>query len=260
MNKKHAYLFLPLLIFVFSSSTRSTVWADMLTPTPTETTEKVDLPPVFLAETQGDVYVIHDGDKEKAEPPQTLESNDRILTGKDGKAFMEFQSGGTIEIDPGSDMKINQMDISSQTFKARFLLAFGKMKNIIHKLSESQSTFEIEAGGVVSGIRGTTFQVEYDKDKKQEATKTYEGTVYTKVKGKEQLVEKGFAMSVVGGGSPVMAALTGSDIGDFLIFIDSSTDLEKRKEIILKQLEKKLLEKALQKKQNKGPTGFQFGF
>jgi len=227
-----------------------------VTPTPGP---KVDLPPLFLANAQGEVYVVHDGNKQKADPPQEVAANDHILTGKDGQAYLEFQDGGTIGIGPVSDMKINELNIKGDNFKARFVMTFGKFKAAMHKLTAAHSLFEIEAGGVISGIRGTVFEVDYDKDKKQEATKTYEGTVYTKAQGKEQMVEKGFAMSVTDGGSPVMAALGGNDISDFLAFVDASTDLEKKKEILLKQLEKRLLERVMKQKSN-SPSDIMFHF
>jgi hypothetical protein len=232
------------------------------TPTATPEPQKVDLPPLFLAETKGEVFLIHNGDKKKADPPQKVEKDDHILTGKDGKAYLEFQSGGTLEVGTESDMKINELDIKPDTFKARFLMAFGKIKTIIHKLTVAHSTFEIEAGGVVSGVRGTTFEVDYDKDRKLEATKTYDGTVYTQVNGKEQLVEKGFSMVVSAGGAPVLGQLSAEDVGDFVEFINIDGSLEKKKEILMKQLEKRLLEELTNGvigKSSDGKTKMNFG-
>jgi len=226
------------------------LWADdsddssqtEVTPTPTP---KVNLPPLFLAEIKGEVYLVHEGDKKKADPPQKVEANDRIVTGKDGKAYLEFQDGGTIEVGPNSDMKINELKVSTDTFRARFLMAFGKMKTVLRrKLGKSSSVFEVEAGGVVAGVRGTTFEGGYDQTKKEESTKTYDGTVYTRVNGKEQLVEKGFSMVVGAGGVPVLGALTGSDIADFVDFINAADKLEAIRQILLKKLEQRLLDEV----------------
>ncbi len=217
------------------------------TPTPKPEAKKVDLPPLFLAEVKGEVYLIHDGDKKKADPPQKVEANDRIVTGKDSKAYLEFQAGGTIEVGPDSDMKISQLEVNPNSFKARFMMAFGKMKTVIHKLTTSSSVFEVEAGGVVSGVRGTTFEVGYDQDKREAATKTYDGTVYTRVNGKEQLVQKGFSMVVGRGGAPVLGPLSGSDVADFVSFLDASDKLEAAKQILLKKLEQRLLDEVAKK-------------
>src|SRR6185369_16735648 len=209
--------------------------------------KKADLPPLYLAEVKGEVFVVHKGDKKKADPPQKVEADDRIVTGKDGKAYLQFQEGGTMEVGPQSDVKISKLDITPKTFKARFLIAVGKMKTVLKKLKKTSSSFEIEAGGVVSGVRGTTFEVDYDKAKNEVATKTYEGSVFTKVGGKEKIVEKGFAQVVGKGGVPVLSALTGSDVSDFVEFLDASNDLEKQKEIIIKHLQKKLIDDITKK-------------
>ena len=242
-------LVLSLLAGALFLSAAQTVWADDsddasqtdVTPTPTP---KVDLPPLFLAEAKGEVYLVHKGDKKKADPPQKVEADDRIVTGKDSKAFLEFQSGGVIEVGPMSDMKISQLDIKPNSFKARFQMAFGKMKTVIHKLSQSSSLFEVEAGGVVAGVRGTTFEVDYDKQNKQASAKTYEGTVYTRVNGKERLVEKGFSMVVGASGAPVLGPLGAVDVADFVDFINASDKLEAAKQILLRKLEQRLLDEA----------------
>jgi len=235
------------------------------TPTATPVPKKVDLPPLYLAQVEGEVYLVHDGDKKKADPPQKVEADDQILTGKDSKAFLQFESGGTIEVGPNSDMKVRELNISSNSFTARFLMAFGKMKTTIHKLTESKSTFEIESGGVVAGVRGTVFEVGYDKDKQEQSTKTYEGTVYTRVDGKEQLVQKGFGLVIGSGGRTVLGPLGASDIADFVDFLNASDKLEAAKQILLKKLQERILNEAVNgilggKKKGIGVGGFSIGF
>jgi hypothetical protein len=209
-----------------------------ITPTVTPT---VKMPPLFLAEIKNEVYVVHKGDKKKADPPQSLEQEDRIITGSDSKAYLEFESGGTIEIGPSSDVKVNQLEIDPKDFKARFLMAFGKMKTILHKLTSSTSSFEIESGGVVSGVRGTTFEVDYDKDKNQVATKTYEGSVFTLSNGKEQVVGKGFSLVHGKGGNPILSALTGKENKGFTDFLGESTRLDKQKDMLTNKLKDRMM-------------------
>jgi hypothetical protein len=84
--------------------------------------------------------------------------------------------------------------------------------------------------------------VDYDKDKKVQTTKTYDGTVYTKIDGKEKLVEKGFSLAVGSNGVPVLGPLSGSDIADFVDFVNASDKLEAAKKILIKKLEDRLLQ------------------
>ena len=211
------------------------------TPTSTPTPRHVNLPPLFLAEVKGEVTLLHAGSKKKVDPPQKLDAGDEIVTGKDATAYLELESGGVIEIAPNSDMKIKDLNINPDSFMARFQMAFGRFKATIHKLTLAHSVFEIEAGGVVTGIRGTVFEVDYDQQKKVETTKTFEGTVYTQVNGKENLVEKGFSLAVAANGVPVVGTLSSSDVSDFIDFVNASDKLEKAKEILLKKLEDRLL-------------------
>jgi hypothetical protein len=234
------------------------------TPMPTATPKpRVELPPLYIAQVKGEAYLVHKGDKKKAEAPAKVEADDQILTGKDGQVFLQFKDGGTMEIGPSSDMKIKDLDIKADTFKARFAMAFGKLKTVIHKLTSANATFEVEAGGVVTGIRGTTFEVDYDKDKNAHTTKTYEGTVVDRVNGKDQVVNKGFTLAIGGGGAPVLSALGAGDVADFVTFLDASDKLDAVKNILLKKLEERLINEALHgifggKKAKVG--GFSIGF
>jgi hypothetical protein len=223
-----------------------------------------DLPDFYLAQAKGEVFVVHKGNKKKADPPQQVEADDKIVTGKDGKAFLQFKSGGTLEVGPKSEVKVSKLEINSKAFKVRFQIAIGKMKTVLKKLTQASSSFEIEAGGVVAGVRGTTFEVDYNKAKNEVATKTYEGSVFTRVGGKENIVEKGFALVVGKGGNPVLSALGGSDVADFVEFLEAADDLEKQKEIILKHLQKKIIDditkKALGDHGNPVDKALQFRF
>jgi hypothetical protein len=126
-------------------------------------------------------------------------------------------------------------------------MAFGKLKTIIHKLATSNSSFEIESGGVVTGVRGTTFEVDYDKDKDLHTTKTYDGTVFSRANGKETDVKKGFSLISGHGITPSLGPLGAGDVANFVEFLDASDKLDAAKNILLKKLEERLLNEAAKK-------------
>ena len=231
--------------------------------------EKVELPPFFLAKTKGKVYIVA-WDKEKkkavkrkAKAPMAVAMNDRIVTGKRARAYLQFKDGGTVEVGPESEVFVQEIDVTPKTFRARFLLALGRFRATVKKLTGTHSTFEVEAGGVVAGVRGTTFEVEYDKKEDQAVAKTYEGRIYTRSDGEEQWVKEGFSLAFSAGGGAVSGSLDTDDIKDFAEFINIAGDLEKKKEILLKQLKKQLLKKAtggLLDAGKDGKTGIHFGF
>ncbi|HEY5038176.1 MAG TPA: FecR family protein [bacterium] len=198
--------------------------------------KKSNLTQLFLAKAEGEASLIHGYEKKRAFPPQSIEANDRIVTGKDGTVYLEFQEGGTIEIGPNSDMKVGEVNVKPDTFKARFLLAFGKVRSLVKKLTTASSSFEIEAGGTVAGVRGTVFEVGYDKSKDRLTDKTFEGSIYARANGnsKENIVDKGNSMTVDKGGPPVFSALTPDDIANFQNFVNVAGDLQKKKAELMK--------------------------
>jgi hypothetical protein len=58
-----------------------------------------------------------------------------------------------------------------------FHLGLGKVFAFVSKLMNAKSSFEIEAGGVICGVRGTEFSVGVDPDTKRVDLNVYQGTV-----------------------------------------------------------------------------------
>ncbi|HEY5038175.1 MAG TPA: FecR family protein, partial [bacterium] len=180
--------------------------------------------------------VIHKGVRSHAKPPQPLYEEDSIVTGKTDKAYLEFQEGGTVEIAPKTEVKIREVKVKPDSFRARFLIAYGKMKARVKKLTTSSSVFEIQAGGVVAGVRGTVFGVDYDKAKNVVNAQTFEGSIFTLSGGKEEIVNKGYSMLVNKTGLPLLAALSPQQIKDFTSFNSVSGLLEEKKERMINQM------------------------
>lgn len=200
---------------------------------------------LFLAQAKGQVLVVHNGSQHKANPPEPLEKSDEIKTGKDGKGYLEFQNGGIVEVGPNSDATVSQLDTGGKDFKARFLLAWGWLKAKVQKLTTSSSSFEVDAGGVVAGVRGTVFGVNYDKDTKKVEAQTYEGSIFTKLgSNKEEVINKGYALAIEKAGvPPVKSPLTGQQMNSFKDFVDVSGQLEQKKQELLNQMHQKVMEK-----------------
>ncbi len=195
---------------------------------------------LYLSQIQGFVKVVSGGVTQKGVPSQSLSEQDHIVTGKNSKAYLEFINGGIVEVGPSTDVTVTTLEITGDDFKAKFLLAWGKLKAKVQKLTTSSSSFEIQAGGVVAGVRGTVFGVNYDPAQKQVAAQTFEGTIYTQVGGKEQLVNKGMSMLIGKTGIPLLGSMTSSDIASFQSFNDFAGQLiEKQKTKMLNDAREK---------------------
>ncbi len=258
---------LPFLLFLLPFAfPGASAWCADKTPTPEA---KPTLPPFYLAEVKGKVHLVTwDAEKKqavrkKAKAPCAVRANDRIVTDKKSRAYFQFKDGGTVEVGPESDLFVREIDVTPKTMRARFLLEVGRMKATVKKLTGARSAFEVEAGGVVAGVRGTTFGVEYDPEEKKTVTKTYEGMIYALSGGKENLVKEGFSLALSGNTS-LAGKLGSEELGDFAEFLTAAGGLEKKKELLLKQLEKQLLKKVtgglVGKGAEEGKKALRFGF
>jgi hypothetical protein len=225
-----------------------TLWAVLLAGaaffTPKPALWAADSPALYLAEAKGDVSLVHAGKKLKAKPPQELVSGDRVMTGKTGKAYLQFANGTVVEVGPASELKVGRLAVTPKDFKARFLLAWGKLKASVKKLAGRQSAFEIEAGGVVTGVRGTVFGVDYDKAAGRVSAKTFEGSVFTLVGGEEKVLEKGISLLVGKDGVPVLGKLSASDLKSFKEFSNASGLLNKKKDEFIRKIKNGAVDKV----------------
>lgn len=211
-----------------------------------------ELPDLYLADAKGEVYVVHNEFKEKANPPQVLEAGDRILTRAGSYAYLEFRDGGMVEVSPNSDFKVSLASVQPDSLRARFLLAYGKTIAMVKKLSSASSVFEIEAGGVVSGVRGTIYSVEYDGYHCQVKERTYEGSVSNRwgVQGKQKTVNKGERGTFCSYGEGSVDSLSSDDNKDFSRFKNALDNLSGKRSQRLNQLRTKMAEEAAAKAQS----------
>jgi hypothetical protein len=183
MKKIIVILFLVLCAGFFSCSKKET----------TETIPSVlaDAPLAYVLEDiSGTVLVQSAGasQTEPAEEEQTVRAGDEIITQAGSEVNLNLNEITMIHLSENSDVKVDQLARNAtQGFITRLKLLAGKILSAVEKLDKSHSSFEVEAGGVVCGVRGTVFEVEnQDSDV---YTTTYEGVVEMKKDNNTQTVE-----------------------------------------------------------------------
>jgi hypothetical protein len=113
---------------------------------------------------------------ESAAEGESVETDDQLITKDDSEMTVALNDNTMIHIPADSRIKVVSLTPnSSQGFSSRIELLLGSVLSEVEKLSESKSSFEIEAGGVVCAVRGTAFEVL--KQGNYIGTKTYHGTV-----------------------------------------------------------------------------------
>jgi ferric-dicitrate binding protein FerR (iron transport regulator) len=124
-----------------------------------------------------------------------------VTVAKGGSAALKLFDGSTIELKSNSRIVLTTLKKSSkQDNKLRFKLAFGELVAKVKKLLTPKSSFEIEAGGVVCGVRGTAYTISYDPETGVMTIKVTEGSVLVVDKnGNKYLVKAGEEMEFVNG-------------------------------------------------------------
>jgi hypothetical protein len=127
-----------------------------------------------------------------AKQNSTVVEGERIVTGTDAKATLQLFDGSQLDISPKTDFQLTKLEKPSAEDKViQFKLFVGRLFASVKKLASSKSSFEVEAGGVVCGVRGTKFAFEFDPGKNHVGLRVDEGTVYTNWNGHTNLFNAG---------------------------------------------------------------------
>jgi hypothetical protein len=195
---RHYLLVLGSLFFLMIP--HPSLWADI------EPSLEDILPVYFIDDIQGEgnVQILKEGDKDwqKAKIGTRLEEGDRILAGDDTEVVLSLKSETLIHLDEDTEMTVTRLaENPSDGFLSRLKLLTGSLLSDVKKnLGESRSSFEVEAGGVVCGVRGTVFEVSANGD--QIETSTDEGIVQVDTSKGSQQVKAGDTCSAARGRSP----------------------------------------------------------
>jgi len=122
----------------------------------------------------------------------TVKAGEKISTGNNSNAVLRFFDGSELKVSPKTQFTIAKLEKNGLQDKAlKFKLAVGDLWASVKKLTSSKSSFEIESGGVVCGVRGTQFSYHYDQDRNIVTVHVDEGTVYLNSDGHTYLFTAG---------------------------------------------------------------------
>ncbi|HJT24710.1 MAG TPA: FecR family protein, partial [bacterium] len=139
---------------------------------------------VFLS-VSGKVSVKDTGGKSRtAKTNSTAAEGETVQVEKGGEATLVFFDGSTLDAKSNTQFILSALQKpSTNEKKLRFNLDFGALMARVQKLMTASSQFEIQAGGIVCGVRGTEFSVVYDPTMGSVDLKVIEGSVYAKTGG-----------------------------------------------------------------------------
>jgi len=134
-----------------------------------------------LDDLKGTVQIIPKGSTqlETAQDEDSVEEGDTVVTGAASEATLTLNEDTLFKLSENSKVVIGKLVPQGEKgFWSRLRLLSGKVLSEVEKLTESRSTFEVEAGGVVCGVRGTAFEVVNTGSNVQ--TNTFHGLVEVK--------------------------------------------------------------------------------
>jgi len=115
-------------------------------------------------------------------------------------ASLMLFDGSTLDLKSGTNLLVSSLrQPSEKEKKISFKLYVGGILAKVQKLLTSRSSFEIEGGGVVCGVRGTKFEFSYDPDSNKVSLHVFEGSVFTTENGENNLFKAGDQMQFLNG-------------------------------------------------------------
>lgn len=125
-----------------------------------------------------------------AEEDLVVDPGDHIVTGPGSEATLTLNQDTLFHVYENSDVEVAQLGKQgSAGFLSRLNLMKGKVLSEVEKLAVTHSTFEVESGGVVCGVRGTGFEVQKEGDEVH--TRTFHGLVEMQGHGTIQRIGEG---------------------------------------------------------------------
>ncbi|MFC2122293.1 FecR domain-containing protein [Bacteroidota bacterium] len=141
---------------------------------------------------------------ETAENGTTLTTGTRIQLASSSNAILTFFNGTTVELEPGADLVVEQLEVGSQNQPTVIVLRqwFGKTWSRVAQLADPGSRYEIQTPSATIMVRGTVFTTEVD-DTGTARVQTIEGLVSVSAQGEEVYLPAGQQTEVKSGASPL---------------------------------------------------------
>jgi hypothetical protein len=121
-----------------------------------------------------------------------VREGESVITGKNSTAVLSLFDGSELTVSPDTDFRLVKSRKPSVTDKIlQFKLFVGKLLAKVKKLASAKSSFEIDAGGVVCGVRGTEYSMSYNPDTGKVDVVVLDGTVWAGSEGQTFIYHKG---------------------------------------------------------------------
>lgn len=120
------------------------------------------LPTAFIASMSGKVQIWLNSDDNwsDAKTGLVLEEGDKIKTGSDSEAVLQWGNGHKLKVYALSIINIDQLSAKGTTEKTGLSIEEGKIFAKANKLKSDNSSFQVATPTAVAGVRGTQFLID----------------------------------------------------------------------------------------------------
>src|SRR5438552_806583 len=101
-----------------------------------------------------------------------------IRTGADARAIITLFEGSTVELEPASDITIEEATLRSGSTIVELAQSLGRSWHVVTHLTTADSRYEVKTPAATASVRGTAFEVVVD-DSLTTTVTTTEGRVAT---------------------------------------------------------------------------------
>jgi hypothetical protein len=151
----------------------------------------------------------------------TLDIGSRVKISPDSHALLTFFDGSTIELEPGTDIEIQQLEYErGQSVTIVLKQWLGRTWSRVVKMADPASHYEIETPTACAIVRGTLFTTEVD-EVGATMVKTTQGLVSVVAQGEEVYLPASQQTQVKAGTSPSQPVKTPDPKAEILIEIDA---------------------------------------
>lgn len=135
----------------------------------------------------GDVQVRHGANASfvSATDGEVLTAGDAVRTAGSARAILTYFEGSTVSIEPNSELTIeNASSLKDGSTVVVMRQSFGRTWHVVTRLITGNSRYEVRTPASTASVRGTTFEVESDRDRT--VVTTTEGIVVARVADPER--------------------------------------------------------------------------
>ncbi len=159
----------------------------------------------MLSIAEGQVFVMKSGANNwiEAGVNTTLEIGDTLKAGDDSRAEITFFEGSTIELEAGAEVEVLELGIAKDTGSTiiRLKQVIGNTVSRVQKLTDANSTYEVETPTAVAAVRGSIMFVRVREDGVT-AIGNGEGNISVTAHGEEVVLPEGTYSTVGPGQAP----------------------------------------------------------